>query len=111
MSIVGATPRARQNVNRNLADASLPRDHSRHISSESGSSVCRSRPPKDKEVATAERAPKRQKNPVESCFKGIPISDASEVDRTAMWTPREEHFLQYLDSPCPTLADPAQHRS
>ena len=64
-----------------------------------GSSVSRSRPPKDKEVAAAERAPKRQKKPVKSCFKGIPVSDTSEIDRSAMWAPCEEHTLQYRDSP------------
>jgi hypothetical protein len=73
--------------------------HARKHLYDLGSSVCRGRPPKDKEMAAAERAPKRQKKPVESCLKGIPVFHTSKIDRSAMWTTGEEHTLQHRDSP------------
>ena len=63
----------------------------------SGSSAGRNRPPEDKEVAAAERAPKRQKNPVERCFEAITVSHSSEIDRPAMWAPCDEHMFGYGD--------------
>jgi len=48
-------------------------------------------------VAAAERAPEGQKKPVKGCFKGIPVAYAIEIDGSAMWAPREQHTLQYLD--------------
>ena len=46
----------------------------------SGNSVGWNKPPKEKEVAAAERAPKGQKKPVEGRFKGISVAYAPEID-------------------------------
>ena len=34
---------------------------------------------------------------MEGCFKGNTVAYASEIDGSAMWAPREQHTLQYLD--------------
>jgi hypothetical protein len=64
----------------------------------SGCSIRRREPPEDEEVAPAESASEGQKKPVESCFKGIPVAYASEIDRSTMWAPCNQHTLQYRDS-------------
>lgn len=48
-------------------------------------------------MPAAERAPEGKKQPVEGCLQGVPVAYASEVDRSAMWAPCEQHTLQYLD--------------
>jgi hypothetical protein len=48
-------------------------------------------------MPATERAPEGQKQPVESCLKEVPVAYASEIDRSAMWTPWKQHTLQYRD--------------
>jgi hypothetical protein len=60
-------------------------------------SVSRGEPPENEEVAATERASEGQKQPVESCLKGVPVAYSSEIDRSAMWAPCKQHTLQYRD--------------
>ena len=69
----------------------------RYSSCSSGRSVRWNEPPQHEEVAAAKRAPEGKKQPVESCLQGVPVAYTSEVDRSAMWAPCEQHTLQYLD--------------
>jgi hypothetical protein len=44
-------------------------------------------------VAATQRAPERQKEPMESCLKGVPVAYAPEIDRSAMWAPCQQHMF------------------
>jgi hypothetical protein len=55
-------------------------------------SVIRRKPPKDEEVAATERAPEGQKQPAESFTQRVPVAHPSEIDRSAPWTPCEQHL-------------------
>ena len=55
------------------------------------SAADRSLPSEQKKVTSAQSAPVRQKNPMESLLDGVPDAYASNLDRSAMRTLSREH--------------------
>jgi hypothetical protein len=58
--------------------------------------ISRSQPAKQEKVAATKSATVRQKNPMDCLFKGIPHTDASQIDRSAMRAARGEHGFTRL---------------
>lgn len=66
---------ARRTADRRSSDL-----HDRQPSCSSCRSVCRNKPPQDKEMPTAKRAPEGQQKPAEDCLKGVSVAYAPEID-------------------------------